>query len=279
VADPLDALRAPRRPDALRAYARLVGAQVRSQTAYRGSFAIDLGTNAFIPIIELLSVVTMFRVTRTLGGFTMTEVVVMYGLAATGFCLADLAVGNIEKIRVYVREGLLDAVLIRPLGVLGQLVTLDFTLRRIARLFVALAVLSIAVDRAGLHWTVGRAVLLVLTPFGGAVLFGAIFVAGSTVAFWWIESGEVANGFTYGGRDFTSYPITVYSRAFRRIFAYGVGFAFVGYYPALALLGRDDPLGAPGWLRWCAPAMCLAAVPAAGAVWRFGVRHYRSTGS
>jgi ABC-2 type transport system permease protein len=275
----VEAARAPNRQDALRAYARLLVAQVRSQTAYRASFAIDLGTNAFIPIIDLLAVVTMFRVTRTLGGFTVAEVLVMYGLAATGFCLADLAVGNIEKIRVYVREGLLDAVLIRPLGVLGQLVTLDFTLRRIARLFVALAILGIAVDRAGLDWTAGRVVLLGITPLGGAVLFGSVFVAGSTVAFWWIESGEIANGFVYGGRDFTSYPITVYSRVFRRIFAYAVGFAFVGYYPALALLGRDDPLGAPGWLRWCAPAVCLLAAPVAGAVWRFGVRHYRSTGS
>ena len=114
----------------------------------------------------------------------------------------------------------------------------------------------------------------------GAVFFGAIFVATATVAFWWIDSGEFANGFTYGGRDFTSYPITVYSGLFRRIFAYSLGFAFVAYYPALALLGRPDPLGLPGWAglvrrRWWP----CAAVAVAALVWRFGVRHYRSTGS
>ena len=261
------------------AYRHLLGAQVRSQTAYRASFAIDLATNAFIPVIDLLALLATFRVTPTLGGFTAGDVLVMYGLSASAFALADLVVGNIERIRIYVREGLLDAILIRPLGVLAQLVTVDFTLRRIARLIVALAVLVIAVTRADIPWTPARVALLGWAPIAGAVLFGAIFVAGSTVAFWWIESGEIASSFTYGGRDFTSYPINVYGQLFRRLFAYGLGFAFIGYYPALALLGRSDPLGAPDWLRWCAPAASIVAATAAAIVWRFGVRHYRSTGS
>lgn len=265
--------------DRWRAYRHLLGAQVRSQMAYRASFAIDLGSNAFIPVIDLLALVATFRVTRTLGGFTSGEVLIMFGLSATAFALADLAVGNIERMRLYVRHGLLDAVLVRPLSVLGQLVTVDFTLRRIARLVVAVGVLAVAVARADIAWTPARAALLGWAPISGAMLFGAIFVAGSTVAFWWIESGELANSFTYGGRDFTSYPITVYSQLFRRLFAYGLGFAFVGYYPALALLGRADPLGAPGWVRWCAPAVSVLAMAVAAVVWRFGVRHYRSTGS
>jgi ABC-type Na+ transport system ATPase subunit NatA len=60
-----------------------------------------------------------------------------------------------------------------------------------------------------------------------------------------VESGEIANGLTYGGLSFTQYPITIYGTLFRRLFAYAVGFAFVAYYPTLALLERADPLGAP----------------------------------
>ena len=105
-----------------------------------------------------------------------------------------------------------------------------------------------------------------VAPLAGVVFFGSIFVATATVAFWWIDSGELANAFTYGGRDFTVYPITVYGGWFRALFAYGLGFAFVAYYPALALLGRADPLGLPAWAGWAAPAVALvaAAVAAAG---------------
>jgi len=104
-------------------------------------------------------------------------------------------------------------------------------------------------------------------------------VATATVAFWWIDSGEFANGFTYGGRDFTSYPITVYSGFFRRVFAYGLGFGFVAYHPTLGLLGRPDPLGLPAWMAWSTPAVAAAACGLAALAWRSGVRHYRSTGS
>jgi ABC-2 type transport system permease protein len=99
------------------------------------------------------------------------------------------------------------------------------------------------------------------------------------VAFWWIDSGEIGNAFTYGGRDFTSYPITVYGGLFRQLFAYGLGFAFVSYYPALALLGRADPLGLPAWVGWAAPGVALVAAAGAAAAWRAGIRHYRGTGS
>ena len=260
-------------------YRRLLGAQVRSQTAYRASFLIDLAGQTAAPLIDLVAILAMFRVTRTLGGFTASQVLVMFGLAATAFALADSAVGNIEKLRDYVRRGLLDAVLVRPLSVLGQLLVLDFTTRRVVRILVGAGVLAAACARSGVVWTPARAAVVVLAPVWGAVFFGSVFVGAATVAFFWIDSGEFANGFTYGGRDFTSYPINVYSGLFRRLFAYSLGFAFVAYYPALILLGQTDPLGLPGWVAWASPLVSLAAAAVAALAWRFGVRHYRSTGS
>jgi ABC-2 type transport system permease protein len=254
-------------------------AQVRSYTAYRASFAIDLATNALVPLIDLAIVLALFQVASSLAGFNAAEVLVMFGISALAFALADLAVGQIEKIRIYVRMGLMDAVLVRPLSVLGQLISADFALRRLSRVVVAVTIYAVAVARAPIELTAARVALLVVAPLAGAVLFGAIFVATATVAFWWIDSGEFANGLTYGGRDFTSYPVTVYDRAFRYLFAYGLGFAFVSYYPALALLGRADPLGAPAFLAWSSPAIAALAVLLAFLIWRFGVRQYRSTGS
>ncbi len=260
-------------------YRRLLSAQVRGQASYRASFTMDMLGNGLVPVVEVLTILAVFRVTRTLAGFAQVEVVLMYALAATGFALADLAVGNVERIRTYVREGRLDAVLVRPMSVLGQLVALDFTIRRATRIVVASTVLGLALARAGVQWTPARVALVVLAPLAGGVFYAALFVTTATVAFWWIESGEFANGFTYGGRDFASYPVTVYSGVFRGLFAYAVGFAFVAYYPALALLGRVDPIGLPSWVAWSSPAVAGLASVLAALVWRSGVRHYRSTGS
>lgn len=260
-------------------YRALLAAQVRSYTAYRASFLIDMATTAMVPLIDLAVVLSVFRVTRAIAGFSTAEVLVMFGISCFAFALADMAVGEIEKLRVYVRAGELDAVLVRPLSVLGQLLAGGFAFRRIGRLLVATVVLAVALHRVHVQLTPARAVLLLVAPVAGAVLFSAIFLGFATVAFWWIDSGEFANSFTYGGRDFTSYPVNVYGQVFRHIFAYGLGFAFVSYYPTLALLGRPDPLGLPDWVAWSSPAVAVLAALLSAVIWRFGIRHYRSTGS
>jgi ABC-2 type transport system permease protein len=260
-------------------YLHLAMAQIRSQAQYRTSFLVEIAGSVLYGIVDTGTVLIMFNVTRTLGGFAFREAFLMAALAGCAFSLADLSVGNIERIRFYVRTGLLDAILVRPLGALPQLLAVDFSPRRVGRLVFTTGLVALATRTAGVHWTLPRAVLVVVTPIAGAVLFGAIFVASATVAFWWIDSGEFSSALTYGGRDFTAYPMTVYQGVFRRVFAYGIGFAFVGYYPALALEGRRDPLGLPAVAGWGGPVVALVACAAAGLLWRYAIRHYRSTGS
>lgn len=260
-------------------YTKLLVAQVRSQTEYRLSFALDLFFSTVLTGLDLVTLWVLFAINDSLGGFAGRDLVLMVGIAAFAFPAADLAVGSVERLRVYVRTGLFDAVLLRPLSTLWQLVAMDFAPRRVGRVVQGTAIYVVALAFAPVQWSVPVAVLVVLAPLAGAVFFGALFVAGATVAFWWIDSGEIANAFTYGGRDMSSYPMTVFGGLFRRFFAYGMGFAFVAYLPALAMLGRSDPLGTPDWLRWCSPLTSLIVATLAALFWRTGVRHYRSTGS
>ena len=257
----------------------MVAAQIRSQAQYRTSFAIDIVGSVLFGVLDIGSVLVLFRLAPTLGSFGFREVFLMAALAVTAFAAADLAVGNVERLRVYVRSGLLDAVLVRPMGVLVQLTALDVALRRVGRLVFGITMLVIAAAHAHVPLTPRSLALLVISPVAGAVVFGAVFVATATVAFWWIESGEIANGLTYGGLNFTQYPITIYGPALRRIFAYSIGFAFVAYYPTLALLDLSDPLGGSVSLAYAAPLVAVAAATAATLIWRTGVRHYRGTGS
>lgn len=260
-------------------YLRLFLAQARGQAQYRTSFWFDICGSVGFGVAELGAVFVVFSAVGSLGGFTRAEGMLIAALAATGFQLADLVVGNIDQLRVFVRTGLLDSILPRPLGVLGQLVAMDFAPRRIGRTLMSAALVPVAGNWAGVQWTTSRVLLAVLAPLAGAVLFGSVFVATATVAFWWIDSGEFAFGVTYGGQNFASYPVTVYEGVFQKFFAYGLGFSFAAYHPALYLLGRVDPLGGPRWLGWMSPAVAAVAAAVAGCVWRVGVRHYRSTGS
>jgi ABC-2 type transport system permease protein len=263
----------------LAAYRHLLWAQVQSQAQYRASFAIDILGSVAFGALDLVTVFVLFRVSSTLAGFGFAEVFLMTALASASFAVADLLVGNVERLRFYVRTGLFDAVLVRPLDALMQLLAMDVAPRRIGRVVLGVAMVGVAAAHAQLALTPLGLALLVVAPLAGALIFSAVFVGTASVAFWWIESGELGNALTYGGHDFAAYPMTVYGALLRRLFAYALGFAFVAYYPALALLGREDPLGAPPWLGYASPGIAVIAAGLTGLVWRTGVRHYRSTGS
>jgi ABC-2 type transport system permease protein len=260
-------------------YWRVLAAQVRSQTQYRASFALDLVASGLFTTLDVATVLLLFSLTGGLGGFGGREVLLVTGLAACGFPIGELVAGNADRLRNHVRTGLFDTVLLRPMSALGQLIVMDFQPRRFGRVVQGLVLYGVALGVAGIAWTPGRVLLAVLAPVAGAAFFASLFVATSTVVFWWIESGEITAAVTYAGRDFTSYPVTMYGEWFRGLFAFGLGFAFVAYFPALALLGRADPIGTPEWLHWCSPLVALPAAAVAGLLWRTGIRHYRSTGS
>jgi ABC-2 type transport system permease protein len=111
------------------------------------------------------------------------------------------------------------------------------------------------------------------------VIFSAVFVATATIGFYVVEGMEFANAFTYGGNYLSSFPFTVFGTAIRRFFTFVIPAAFVAYLPTLALLGRPDPAGLPGWLPWCSPAVALLSAAAAGLAWRAGLRRYVGAGS
>jgi viologen exporter family transport system permease protein len=266
-------------PTVLGAYAAVVRSRVRAQASYRGSFAMEVFGQVVLGFVDFAEIYVIFTRVRSLGGFDFGEVSLMFGLAATGFALADLAVGHVERLPAYVRTGQFDAFLLRPLSAFGQLVTSDFSLRRVGRLAQALGVLAVALTVVDVDWTPARLLLLVVTPVAGTVVFAAVFVATASVTFWLVEGQEFANAFTYGGNYLATFPNNVFATVVRRFFTFVVPAAFVAYLPTLALLGRDDPGGLPGWLSWCGPPVAFAAALAAGAGWRAGLRRYVGTGS
>ena len=263
----------------LRAYRKLLGGQFRSIVSYRMSFLIELFSNSITTVLDITTVVVLFGANRAVAGFTLEQALLVAGLSSLGFALADLLVGNVDHLKTYVRTGLMDVILVRPLGSLWQLLCMDLPFRKALRSVLAVVVLIVALHLNDIVWTPGRVALLLLTPLAGLVFFGAIFVLSASLAFWWVDSGEIGSAFTYGGRDFTTYPVPVYAGWFRAVFAYALGFGFVAYQPALALLGVTDPLGLPAWAGYLSPLAALLAAALAALVWRAGIRHYRSTGS
>jgi ABC-2 type transport system permease protein len=264
--------------DTILVWRRLVGAQVRSQLQYRTSFLLDLVGSTLISFLDFFAILIVFHNVPRLGSWNVREVALLYAISMISFALTDLLIGHLDLLPQKVRDGTFDLVLVRPRSTLLQIAALDFQLRRLGKAAQGGVVLVYALSSLDIHWTVGRVVMLVIAIPVGVVLFSAVWVAGSCIAFWTVDGGEFTNAFTYGGNFLTEYPVDLYSRWTRRLLAYVVPLAFVAYFPALYILDKPDPLGLPQFLEFAGPVVAAAACIVAGAVWRFAVRHYRSAG-
>ena len=268
--------------DGLRAYGLIVAMWVRSTMAYRASFLLTAVGNFATSLLDFAAVLIMFTHVETLGGFTVAEVALLYGASSTSFGLADLLLGNLDRMGTRVRDGSLDALLVRPVPVFVQVAADRFALRRLGRLAQGLLVLGWALSQLGpvrAQWSVVEWVLLPLMVLSGAALYGAIFALGGTFQFWAQDASHVQDSFTYGGNTLLRYPPTLFAQDLVRGVTFLVPLAFINWIPALRLLGREDPLGLPGWVDFLSPAVAAVMCGAAALLWRVGLRSYRSTGS
>ena len=263
----------------LAVYRHLVMASVRSQLAYPTSFALQCAGQALVQLEDMVVILVLFSRIGAMGGFTRQEVLLIFSLAGVSFGLADLLIGSLDKVGELVRTGTLDALLLRPVPAMTQICAAEFALRRLGKVVTALAILGYVLATSHIKWTPLRVAVLLITPLTGLVLFGAIWVAATATTFWLLEGQELPNAVTYGSGLFTSYPVSVFSGWLLRLMAFAVPGAFVAYYPALAILGKPDPLGLPTVLPYSAPVVAVLAVGVAALAWRAGLRHYVGTGS
>ena len=213
-------------------------------------------------------IATIFTNVDALGGWSAAEVALLFGLSGVSFGLGDLLISPVENASIHIKAGTFDQFLIRPVGTLWQLCAVEFALRRLGRTIQPLIVLVIALDLVDLERPWLAAIAVPVTIVAGAVIFGAVWVVTSSVAFWTVETQEFANAFTYGGGaddqlpDRRVRPVAASARDLRR--------ARSPSSPTCRPRGCSDkpmPFDLPDAVAWSSPLVAVASALVARAVW------------
>lgn len=263
--------------DAVVDYGRIASLWVRASMAYPASFAMMAVGSFAMTGLDFVAIWVLLRNVDDLGGFSLTEIGFLYGATGLGIAFADLFVGRVERLGQMIRTGRLDTMMTKPVPLLVQVCADEFALRRFARVLQSSIVFVWA--STYVDWTLPRALVAVEMVVSGSLIFFSLFVTLACVQFWTADSSEVANAFTYGGNQVTQFPLSVFPSEIVKALTFVLPIAFVNWYPALFILGRDDPFGLPEVLQLASPLAAALFLGVAALAWRTGVRHYRSTGS
>ena len=266
--------------DAVSLYLRLLALSLRGQMQYRASFLLMTLGQFAITGIEVLGVWALFARFGTLTGWSLPQVAFFYGIVNSGFALTDAFARGFDQFGTrFIKTGNFDRVLLRPRTTVLQIASEELSVARVGRLAQGLIVLGWAATRLEVDWSFGRLLLLGFTVLTTMIFFYATFIYSAVVSFWSTETLELMNVVTHGGVETAQYPMAIYERWFRRFFTLVVPLACVVYFPGVAILGVQDPLGTPLHFQLLAPLAGWLFFGSALLVWRIGVRHYTSTGS
>lgn len=256
-----------------------VSVRLRSQHQYRLSFYLRMVAATATAALDFIVILVIFEQLPTLGGWSLWEVAFLYGTSFLPFKLADLFVGNVERLSEYIKSGAFDSVLIRPVSPLKLLILSDVELTRIGGAVQGLFVLILALTKASIDWDVLRVLEVPVMVASGFVIYCCIWVMGHATAFWLTEMREVFNSFTYGGSFMAQFPLDIFAGWMKRLFAFVIPVAFVNYFPASFILGKADTFGLPPFAQLLSPLVAIGMLGLTHLVWKMGLRHYRSTGS
>ena len=261
--------------NALRLYGRYIATSIRSQRQYPASF-IATSVGAFASTItDFLGIWALFARFRRLEGWGFGEVALLYGVVSVSFALADSLTRGFDLFgEQFVKTGDFDRLLVRPRSTVLQLLGYELRVTRIGRLAQGVLAWGVGVHLSQVAWSPASWAVLVSAVAGGIALFSGILILQATLAFWTVESLEIANTLTYGGVEAGQYPLDVYARWFRDFLVYVVPIGCISYFPVSVVLGRVGY-----WPYALTPVLGFVFLGVALRIWTVGVRHYKSTGS
>ncbi len=265
--------------DSLLLYVRLSWQSVRAQMAYRASFIALLCGNFMVTSMEFLATLLLFQRFHTLGGYSVGDVAVLYGIVSLSMSLPDLSLGGLDQCGTLVRRGDFDRVLLRPRPVVLQLLGRELALRRFGRVAQAALALAWGAHHTRLVLSFAHVALLAFALGGGICVFFAIGLLQASLSFWTLQALELLAILNFGGVETASYPVHIYDRWLRNLFLFAVPIATATYFPVGYVLGKPDPFHLALYLRLATPLAGPLFLLGMLFIWRLALRRYASTGS
>jgi len=241
---------------------------------YKATFFLNIMGRILMSFATVAGVLFMFTRFNEVDGFTLSQTLLCTAVVTMAFSLAEVFARGFDIFPRLLGNGEFDRALVRPRGIIFQVLASHIEFLRLGIFIQALAVLCYAIPNSGVIWTWDKILTLFLMVSCGAIVFFGLYIVYASFAFFTTEGLEFMNILTYGGRNFGRYPFSIYGDEILRFLTYIIPLALFQYYPLLYLLGRTQNV----FFMFTPLIGSLFIIPCY-AFFRIGLRRYKSTGS
>ncbi len=229
-----------------------------------------------VVITDPIATIFLFSRFGAIGPWTLERILLIYAMAVTAFGIAESLCRGFDYFPwKMVRSGDFDRLLLRPCSLFTQAAISFFHIHRLSRVAAGLFMIFWALHRQGISLGPAGWVLLLSALAGGTLMYTGVFVMSSGIAFFTVRALDWIFIFTNASYQVTRCPVEYMPKALYNVFTFFLPLMLVSYYPASVLCHWGE-ISFLGWLALPAGGLFLGF---SMLVWRFGVRHYKSTGS
>jgi ABC-2 type transport system permease protein len=257
----------------------LLAINIRARMEYRVDFLVWLVLGMAFQVAALAFVWVVVAHFGGVGDWTLDEVLFIVGIRLLAHALFETVFGNLTQVAWMIRDGWMDRILLRPVSPLLQVVMFRFRANGVGDLVVGMMAFAKSVPGIDVAWTPIAILDLALVLAGSVLLEAGILLAIAALSFRVVRTDSLTWWADDLGNSFANYPLTVFPFVAQFLLTWIVPIAFLGFFPAAALLGRADAVPFSPLLAYGAPLVGVGVFTAAVAAWRSGIGHHRSTGT
>jgi ABC-2 type transport system permease protein len=175
----------------------------------------------------------------TIEGWKFEDMTMLYGLNLFTYSIAGVLFWyTVFHLDNEITSGNLDSYLIRPMGLIKQMICKRFGDTFLGQILVTLIFMATAFTKINYQMTAFSYIYLVLAILGGVLIqSGAMTILGS-LSFWMLRSSNLADIVYYDMRTFVHYPLSIFPSFIRIILTYILPWAIINYYPSLIILQK-----------------------------------------
>ena len=264
----------------LRMYRHFVMIYMKGKLAYHFSLVSELIANSIQIGVYFAGFMVIFNNFDTIAGWTRNEVLFMFTTSLLSYSLSCFFFWSpMKDMGQLIRSGKFDLYLTRPIDPMLYMVLQQFQYTFIPRLALSVIFWIYSISKLSISWNPSNLFLYIINMISAFAIFSSITIFTGAISFWTIKSEEIVSLLTnnnYGLKNYTDYPISIYSKGVQFLLTFIIPYAFTGYYPAGSLLEKD--LIHPEFAS-LSPLIALISVITAYLFWKSGLKHYNSAGA
>jgi len=260
-------------------YCKYVCMFFKSRGEYVTSFFAGIIANFYCYLITFIIFWIFVQKFKSIGGWGFSELSILYGLNLLTYAIAGtLCWYTVYRLEQIVINGGLDKFLLRPIGIIPQLMCEGFGYTFIGQIVVTIMFLVCAIGKISFKITFLKIIYLVLALVGGVMLqSGAMIIVGS-LSFWILRSTGIGQIFYYDIRGFINYPLNIYPTYIKIIVSSIFPWAFINYYPSIILLNKTENIF-DLLLGIVSPVVGFLFLRIALFIFKIGLKRYESSGN